>query len=92
MDTKDQEIKILQDEITHVMTGVSIISGCIKDELDIEYIWDYKVYLTNPGNKYIFESDKKYEMITPLSLQTDWHEKQFWYTPIGVSNKLPLEK
>lgn len=92
VDRQDQVDKIQDDEITHIMTGVSIVSGTIKDELEIEYIWGYKVYKTNPGNMYVFKADNKYDMMTPLSLQADWHEKMFWYTPIGTSNKTPLEK
>lgn len=88
----NQEIKMLKDIDTHIMTGLSILSDCTKEELELKHIWDFKVYETNPGNMWVFRTDKKYPMRTPLSLKVDWQEHIFWYTPIGHSNRIPLEK
>lgn len=87
---QNQEIKILKEEFAHLKTGMSITSDCLKDELDITTVWDHKVYKTNPGNLWVFKADK-YDIRTPLSLQPDWHEKQFFYQPIGSVTKIPLE-
>lgn len=85
-----QEIKMLEDKVLHLSVGLSIATDCFKEELDIATIWDQKVYKTNPGNMWIFRADK-YEIRTPLSLQPDWHERQFFYQPIGSTTKIKLK-